>query len=495
MSTLNELHGAPLTLPASIPQYPGSNYGAGFQAPRPNSPGMVVSPSTPTLAVADADAMQAVIDAGTVEIGQLFRLGSDGTLRRYEGGGKASLVTTSEKPEKSVRMTSMKASSISVKVMHDGELGASGVCYSVEGGTPVYTAIAANTLATLSIPHKSGALFTFHIWPAAAVSSHMSEAKGNLTRIEVNSNHLTALDVSGLTALGYLNCNSNRLTSLDLSGSTAMSYFSCTGNRLTSLDLSGLTALQQVYCSSNRLTSLDVSGLTGLVTLNCSGNRLTSLDVSGLTALTHLVCTDNQLTSVSLSGAVKVGSLSLDGNHLTSLDLSGLTLLVSLQLANNQLTSLDVPGPMELLSFIRCNNNQLTTLDVSGLTALSRLDCAGNQLTYLSVGPGPFSILDASLNPALSTLTVPDNFDAHGGYSMGSHHLYSLGGVVLYGTGLSGSALNALYQKLIETPEQGDYGAGYIYLKNPLNPSLNPCAGWDSDDPSLAPAAWTIYGT
>ena len=211
------------------------------------------------------------------------------------GGNKVAMLSDIVSPAGIVRVVSTKTSNISVTVRHDGTESATGICYSVDGGTPVYGAIAADTATILYIPHNGGAPVEIYIWSATSASSGK---KGELTNLAFSDDSLTSLDVSGLTALTYLACPTNNLTSLDVSGLTALTTLSFGGNQLTSLDVSGLTALTSLYFDDNNLTSLDVSGLTALTTLSCRDNSLTSLDVSGLTALTLLSCNGNALTSL-----------------------------------------------------------------------------------------------------------------------------------------------------------------------------------------------------
>jgi hypothetical protein len=390
----------------------------------------LIGAAQPTISVADASAMQTIIDTGTVQIGQLFSLVSDRSVRRYEGNGMTRIVSDLPQgnPTGYFRATSVKTSNITGFFKHDGTDGATGLCYSVDGGTPVYTAVAADTQRSLTLPHNGGAPVEITVWPATSASSGRV---GNLTHIQMFSSALTSVDVSGLAAVEYLNIYNNQLTSLDVSGLTALEYLSCNKNQLTSLDVSGLSALETLYCDNNQLTSLDVSGLPALLIMSCQINQLASLDVSGL----------------------------------------------------------------PLLHTLNCYDNQLTSLDLSDLTALIILWCYDNQLTSLSLGSGPFETIEAHDNPALTDFSVGDDFDAYGGYSAGPHGIHSQNGVTLHNTALSGATLNAFYQKLTATPSSGYYGAGFIYLKNVQDPATNPCVGWDSDDPSLAPVAWTIYGT
>ncbi len=75
-----------------------------------------------------------------------------------------------------------------------------------------------------------------------------------------------SLDVSGCTALTYLDCSSglgqHRLTNLNVSGCVSLTYLGCYGNQLTNLNVSSCTVLTDLYCYENQLTSLDVSGCT-----------------------------------------------------------------------------------------------------------------------------------------------------------------------------------------------------------------------------------------
>jgi len=168
---------------------------------------------------------------------------------------------------------------------------------------------------------------------------HIVTIKGNIKGLNCYYNNLTSLNVSGCTALIWLDCNITNLTSLDVSKNTELIYLNCSSNNLTSLDVSKNTELIHLECHENNLTSLDVSKNTALIDLRCHHMKdLTSLDVSKNTALIWLDCHENNLTSLDVS-------------------------------KNTALTYLD------------CSDNNLTSLDVSKNTALTWLDCSGNNLT------------------------------------------------------------------------------------------------------------------
>ena len=212
-----------------------------------------------------------------VAVGTVYKTEDTGQVMEYRGGGE-SLPTSWQfnvtvdggsknaklsdipagNPAGIVRMVSTKTSNLSVTVKHDGTESATGICYSVDGGAPVYGAVAADTNVYLSIPHNGGAPTEIYIWSATSASSGK---KGELTLLFCYNNSLTSLDASGLTALTTLFCNNNSLTSLDVSGLTALTTLYCHENSLTSLDVSGFTALTLLDCNNNSLTSLLATGV------------------------------------------------------------------------------------------------------------------------------------------------------------------------------------------------------------------------------------------
>ena len=198
--------------------------------------------------VPDANVMGQVANVPT--IGDSVNMGGHKVAMRYDLPSNSHVGIAS--------MVSVKTSNISVTAKHDGGDSATGICYSVDGGTPVYGAIAADTSLSLSIPHNNGAPVVIHVWSATSASSGVV---GNLVYLQCFDDSLTSLDVSGLTSLTYLSCASNSLTSLDVSGLTSLTQLLCNVNSLTSLDVSGLTALTQLLCDNNSLTSLLATGV------------------------------------------------------------------------------------------------------------------------------------------------------------------------------------------------------------------------------------------
>ena len=241
--------------------------------------------------------------------------------------------------------------------------------------------------------------------------------KGYITQTDVNN--CTTINVSGksisnlqgikyFTALKELRCYNNPMTSLDVSGLTALTYLDCaptdsyTGTKLTSLNVSGCTNLETLYCSSNNISSLSVSDFTNLknldcsyntslTTLNCYRNNLTTLNVAGCYALKELLCFENaNLAAITgLIHCTAITYLDCEDCAITSLTaVKNMGNIATLLARNNKLTSLEVTNKSKLktlrvsgnttLTDLQCNNNDLTTLNVTGCTALKELRCYEN---------------------------------------------------------------------------------------------------------------------
>jgi hypothetical protein len=91
---------------------------------------------------------------------------------------------------------------------------------------------------------------------------------GNITGMFTNGyGGATALDVSKMPALKFLNCSDGNLGTLDVSKNTALTYLNCGGNNLTTLDVSKNTALTNLYCGYNSINGDNmINLLNGLPT-------------------------------------------------------------------------------------------------------------------------------------------------------------------------------------------------------------------------------------
>lgn len=283
-------------------------------------------------------------------------------------------------------------------------------------------------------------------------------ADGKLTNEEIAE--IDFLDVSGknikslggirfFTALEELDCSNNELTALNVSGCTALTWIACWGNQIRDAAMDVLVeSLPSAVGGSfyvinneneqNKISTVQVAaakvkgwtpmflddnwnwqeyagnvpditidaenfpdtsfrnwlfkqeyGVDGVLTSEEIAN-VTSIifsyenvqDLKGIeffTALTTLKCQYNKLTALDVSKNTALTELNCGYNQLMTLDVSQNAALIRLDCFNNQLMSLDVSKNTKL-TYLSCHDNQLTTLDVSGCTALESLYCYGNKI-------------------------------------------------------------------------------------------------------------------
>lgn len=225
------------------------------------------------------------------------------------------------------------------------------------------------------------------------------------------SSGLTSLDVSGCTALEYLNCAKSDLSNLNVFGCTALNELICSDNGLTNLDISTNRMLKKLNCDENKLNDLDVSGFKELEFLLCGENRtMTTLDASGCEKLELLnCCYDQELSRLDISGCVKLRDLLFKVTKVTELDLTACVNLETISCYGSNLYNLDISGLKKIRS-VDCNTNRhLTRLNASGCTALTYLNCdCGNY--YVPAIRGKLISLDVSGCSALTSLSCEGNY-------------------------------------------------------------------------------------
>lgn len=301
----------------------------------------------------------------------------------------------------------------------------------------------------------------------------------------LNSNRLTSVDVSGLTALRdrsdgtshpnfvSLRLDRNRLTSVtglaELPG--VVWSLRLEHNRLASVDLNGAEHLHYLYLNNNPISSTsDLAGfssLTDLRRLHFYGTGISSIDLSPFSRLERAFLNDNQLTYVDVTGLDSIQRLWLRGNHITQI--SGLPdigdTLISLNLRTNRLSSIDLSG-LDNLRQLYLSDNQLASVDLSPVTQLGVLwldngstspgstpDASyRNQITTLDDLPRFLTDLRISGNPLVSPISLTSRTDLRklyvsDGQISGLSDVADLSGLTelgLYDMDLTGSDLSEL---------------------------------------------------
>ncbi|MGB1308466.1 MAG: hypothetical protein ACPG6B_06125, partial [Oceanihabitans sp.] len=261
------------------------------------------------------------------------------------------------------------------------------------------------------------------------------EAMVNLTRLYIQDNQITALNVSNSLNLDRLYMWNNQVSTLDLSANPALTRLYADTNSFSSIDLSNNINLINVALANqqsvNRITSLDVSALVNLEFLSLEHNNIASIDLSNNTELTNLIIFNNQLSAINVAANTKLNYLWLGGdpndlgggsetNTLTSLDVTNNIELIELIAAGTQnLTSIDVSSNPDL-TLLNVNANNLTSLDVSANNLLSVLAFGGNQISSISLVNNTelvelyawddiLTSIDLTQNTKLEKLIIPNN--------------------------------------------------------------------------------------
>lgn len=99
----------------------------------------------------------------------------------------------------------------------------------------------------------------------------------NLKTLECHHNHLTVLDLHGLSNLEAVYCNNNVLEQLNVTGCNNLNNLVCSRNMIAEIDLTDCANLNALQCDRNSLSTLDVSNCHNLDLLFCQYNQLTSL--------------------------------------------------------------------------------------------------------------------------------------------------------------------------------------------------------------------------
>jgi Fibronectin type III domain./Lipase (class 3). len=180
------------------------------------------------------------------------------------------------------------------------------------------------------------------------------------------------LDLSGFSALTYLDISGNLIYELDLAGCDSLKYFNCFNNALQHL---AIPSAEIVECGFNKLLSLNVSGAVNLERLYCNANQLDALNLSRNTVLTELDCAENNLWSLDLSANMELSILRCERNYLDTQE--GSDLWTQIQLLESSPTSLVYYTPQKLAEDIRFN-----ATDLAALTQFFNQDDNGSKLGW-----------------------------------------------------------------------------------------------------------------
>lgn len=211
------------------------------------------------------------------------------------------------------------------------------------------------------------------LWDNKINSMDVTHCPG-LKLLNIYFNPVPALDLSKNTKLEVLNCSYTAITSLDLSACPDLMWLQAYSDNsggltdgvksLSAIDLTCLPILQYLDVKGNELSTIDLTKNPYLRWATLSGNNLTSIDLTQNTELEELSLMQNKLAAVDLSKNTKLDELNLDHNNISSIDLSGNTALRRLSLACNNLHKVDL-SKLKGLQMIYINGNGMSAEELN----------------------------------------------------------------------------------------------------------------------------------
>lgn len=207
-----------------------------------------------------------------------------------------------------------------------------------------------------------------------------------LTKLYLNDNYFTKINVTQNTALVELSAESNYFTEINLTAQTELkklNLFSCT---LSAIDVSNCKKLEDLNINYNSdITSINLSNNPELRTIDAGNCSLTSINFTNNTKLTNITVHKNKITEINVSKCPDLKVLTCGKNLLTALDVSKNTKLTNLQFPENKISQIDLSKLTELY-YLYANHNELTELDVTN----------SNKLVYCHVHCNFLDFFDAS---------------------------------------------------------------------------------------------------
>lgn len=182
---------------------------------------------------------------------------------------------------------------------------------------------------------------------------------GKLVSLNVQSNELEALSVSGCTELQQLVCSYNqKLYKMDLTGCIKLSNLQAQDTALTELNIPNPKVMDNFLLPAG--LDIDFEKFPYLTGLGLGGRGLDNLDM------------------IPENIKAQLGYLKVDNNNLTVLDLSEFPKLQALDCGENNLTQLDL-SVVPSLHDLYCTDNLITELDITKLGNLGSLGCGSQK--------------------------------------------------------------------------------------------------------------------
>jgi Leucine-rich repeat (LRR) protein len=223
-------------------------------------------------------------------------------------------------------------------------------------------------IAAIDLSGYGDAAEYFGLQDNHVTSIDLSQAN-DLRYLNLYWNPIQSIDLSQANDLEFLDISYTMLKTVDLSANSNLLWLAAYSDGYGDEE-DGIS----------QLTAIDVTNMPYLQYLDVKGNEISSIDLTKNPWLTWANLSNNNLTSIDLSKNVDLVELNLNSNKLASVDLTNNVALESLTVDNNELTSLELPE-MENLTYLSFANNDIHVADLHSLAALQTLYINGNGMT------------------------------------------------------------------------------------------------------------------
>lgn len=242
-----------------------------------------------------------------------------------------------------------------------------------------------------------------------------------LSRLTINDQGMTSLDVTNAPKLSLLMIEGNALTSLDITANPLLTGIYANNNKIESIDLSKNAAMLVVNMAGNRLSGkIDLSAMSGLSSFDLGNNQISEIALPAGSPLYECNLSNNQLTAIDFSGSTSLTDVRLSDNKLKTLDLTGLTALEEITAAQNEITEVKGLADCPEMTDLYLQNNQIEVLDISGNAKISYLNVENNKISVLDVSKltnlrlfnaasNKIESIDLTNSPYCSQVTLSDN--------------------------------------------------------------------------------------
>lgn len=206
-----------------------------------------------------------------------------------------------------------------------------------------------------------------------------------LIDLNVYNNNLNSINLTMLPELKFILLSLNNLSSIDLSNNNKLEHVYLSGNRLSEVKMpTNALNLTRLDLNYNQLSSINLSTVPKLNYLITSANKLTNLDVSKNSELEYLYSSSNKISNINLSNNTKLIDLDLYNNQLSTIDLAKQNSLKYLNVSLNKLNNLDLSNNPNLEKLYASSNN-LTALSLDKQTNLKEINAVFNKLNGYNI--------------------------------------------------------------------------------------------------------------